>query len=239
MDGLGWTRADSHFTLSLIWTILGFGLYYFLSRHGSLTDRVWKISPGLDPGVRQVVMQRVIGFLLLGIVPILLILLVMGRAPSEFGSGFKLGAYPPWWSSLLIPLILVSAYIYSPSRMNLERYPQFRINQWTPGLLVLSGVTWIVFITGYEFLFRGLLLHASLDVMSTWGAIALNCILYSAAHLYKGYEETIGALPVGILFCYLTIVTGNIWSVVILHSIMALSNEWFSIWRNPDLVVIR
>jgi membrane protease YdiL (CAAX protease family) len=70
-------------------------------------------------------------------------------------------------------------------------------------------------------------------------AFALNCAIYALAHLYKGPGETFGAIPVGVLLCYLTLVTGNIWTAVILHSLMALSNEWFSIRFNPDMKFIK
>ena len=71
--------------------------------------------------------------------------------------------------------------------------------------------------------------------MGPWAAIALNCSLYAFAHFYKGPGETFGAIPLGIMFCYLTLLTGNIWTAVVIHSVMALSNEWFSIRANPDI----
>lgn len=104
-------------------------------------------------------------------------------------------------------------------------------------MLTLSGITWLVFLLGYEFLFRGFLLFASVAVMDVWAAIALNCALYAFAHLYKGPGETFGSIPVGILLCYLTLLTGNIWTALILHSVMALSNEWWSIRAHPNMKV--
>ncbi len=79
---------------------------------------------------------------------------------------------------------------------------------------MLSAGTWVAYLVGYEFLFRGFLFHATLQVWSLWPAIALNCILYALAHFYKGPGEIIGAIPVGILLCYLTLHTGNIWSAM-------------------------
>jgi len=39
-------------------------------------------------------------------------------------------------------------------------------------------------------------------------AIIINTILYSATHFYKGVQEVIGAIPLGIVLCLLTIDTG-------------------------------
>lgn len=239
MDDPAWTPAYSIFTISMLWGVLAFGLYYFLSVQGRMGRWLRSSKRGPDPSIKKVLLQRISGFLLLGILSLLLIQLVLDRSPSDFGWGIRFQAFPPWWTYLLIPLILITGYLWAPSRANLEQYPQFRISVWTPALLVLSGISWILFIAGYEFLFRGLLLNAALEVMVPWAAIVLNCILYSAAHLYKGIHETAGAVPVGILFCYLTLVTGNIWTVVMLHSFMALSNEWLTIWRNPEIAFKR
>jgi len=97
----------------------------------------------------------------------------------------------------------------------------------------------MIFLVAYEFFFRGFILYASLTVLDPWSAIALNCSLYGFAHFYKGPGETFGAIIVGVLLCYLTIVTGNIWSAVAIHSVMALSNEWFSLRAHPDMKLIR
>jgi membrane protease YdiL (CAAX protease family) len=44
---------------------------------------------------------------------------------------------------------------------------------------------------------------------------------------------------VGIILCYITLLTGNIWSAVIVHSLMALCNEWFSLRAHPEMKLIR
>jgi uncharacterized protein len=132
-------------------------------------------------------------------------------------------------------LIPVTTHRTAGSEKNLNAYPQMRIRAWTPFILLVSGISWVLYLVAYEFLFRGLLLSASVAVMTGWQAITLNCILYALAHLYKGRFETLGAIPVGILLCYLTLRTGNIWWAVLIHSVMALSNEWFSIRAHPEM----
>ena len=75
--------------------------------------------------------------------------------------------------------------------------------------------------------------------MAAGPAIALNSALYAFAHFYKGPGETFGAIPVGVLLCYLTIVTGNIWCAVVIHALMALSNEWFSLYFHPEMEIVK
>jgi len=237
MIEFSWNSDFTHFIVAVLWSAVGFACYYFLSLNGSMAIKIWKFNQGLDVQVKQVVLQRGWGVFFLGILSALIILLIWGENLQDFGLGFSFLSPPPWWSYLAIPVILVTGYFNAPKPGNLALYPQIRIKNWTPGILALSGISWVVFLVGYEFLFRGFLLYASLEVMNPWAAIALNCSIYAFAHFYKGPGETFGAIPLGILLCYLTLLTGNIWTAVFIHSVMALSNEWFSIWRNPAVKV--
>lgn len=235
MIELSWNPEYMHFMVAVLWSVLGFACYYFLSLNKTLVTKIWKLNPDLDDQVKYVVLQRSWGLLFLGVISSLIILIFLNGNLGEYGLGFSFQAVPPWWSYLLIPVILIAGYFNASKPGNLSLYPQIRIKEWTTGILVLNGISWIFFLIGYEFLFRGFLLYASLEVMEPWTAIALNCSFYAIVHLYKGPKETFGAVPLGILLCTLTLLTGNIWSAVIIHTVMALSNEWYSIWVNPDL----
>ena len=47
---------------------------------------------------------------------------------------------------------------------------------------------------------------------------------YSATHIPKGLDETIGAIPLGAVLCLLTYASGTIWIAVIVHIAMAWAN---------------
>ena len=114
-----------------------------------------------------------------------------------------------------------------------------RVKVWTAPILFINGLSWLLFLLGYEFLFRGFVLFASLEIMDPLPAIALNTTLYAFAHFYKGPGETFGTIPAGILLSYLTILTGNIWCAVFLHSFMALSTEWFALKAHPEMSYVK
>lgn len=238
MIEFSWDPEYANFILAVLWGAVGFTCYYFLSRNQSLTVKIWKANPDLDPQIKQVVLQRTWGLIFMGIISVVLILLILDESMHNYGIGFSFHAPPVWWSYFSLPIILFIGYFSASKPGNLALYPQIRTKLWTPGILVLSGISWLCFLIGYECLFRGFLLYASLDIMGPWAAIALNCSLYTLAHLYKGPGEAFGSVPVGIFLCYLTISTGNIWAAVVVHSIMALSNEWFSILNNPELKIV-
>ena len=238
MVGLNWDLEILLFIVAVVWSAVGFSIYIFLSRNKSLVRKIWKARPNLDSQAKEIALQRLWGFIFLGVFPVIFILFFPEKGLRDFGLGCSWQTAPPWWVIVILVIILIAGFYSAKQAGNLAMYPQIRTQQWTPGLLSLSGFSWVVFLLGYEFLFRGFLLYASLAVMDVWPAIALNCALYALAHLYKGPGETFGAIPLGILLCYLTIVTGNIWTAVGIHSVMALSNEWWSIKANKNMVIL-
>jgi membrane protease YdiL (CAAX protease family) len=231
------TQEDLWFTIAILWSAVGFGSYYFLSHNKSFVCRFENACKILDRQGNQVLLQRILGLFFLGIVSALIIVFLPGTGLKEYGLTFNFRSAPPWWSWLLIPLILILGYFAARKPGNLKLYPQIRASIWTRAIILLSSVSWLLFLIGYEFLFRGFVLHASLELTGPVPAIALNCALYAFAHFYKGPGEAFGAIPVGVLFCYLTLFTGNIWCAVLLHSVMALSNEWFSLGAHPEMSV--
>lgn len=216
-------------TIAFSWSILGFALYYFL----------FVLNPSGKQDLRALTIQRLGGVLFLGVVPLLLLFIPGMGDPAEFGLHFGFSGPPPWWSYLLIPLIIVASFFQSSSPGNLAQYPQVRDREWTHRTLLISGAGWVAFLLAYEFFFRGFILFASLKIMEPLPAVALNCALYGFAHFYKGPGETFGAIPLGIVVSYLSILTGNIWCAVVIHSCMALSNEWFSLRAHPDMRFVR
>jgi len=232
-----WDREYASFCITVLWSVLGFGSYYFLSA-SEMPARIFSARFRSDIRVTRVVIQRFWGLLFTGIISAIIVLVAFKGSLADFGLGFGFEQWPPWWSLPVLPLIIIAGYFTSSLPGNLKLYPQIRIETWTLPVLTVSAVSWILFLVAYEFLFRGFLLGGSLLVMGPWPAILLNSTIYAFAHFYKGPGETFGAIPLGILLCYLTLVTGNIWSAVVIHSFMALSNEWFSIRAHPEMQII-
>jgi len=140
-------------------------------------------------------------------------------------------------ASLLIgiPIILTVNYFNSKRENQLAVYPAIRSKEWGVGLILVDMVSWALYLLAYEWLFRGYLLFHCIELWGPAVAIAVNIAIYAAAHLPKGRFETIGSLPLGVVFCLVAIYTGSFWTVFILHFVMAFSNDLFSVWRNPAM----
>jgi len=239
MEVLVWNPEDGVLLTGLLWTIIGFASYYFISMLEGPALRLSQNFSSTPTQTIQVILQRTFGLLFLGIIPAGIIVFGFNATLSEFGLNFRFSEPPPLWSYGLLPLIVLMTYSVSSTPSNLEHYPQIRSGVWTSHLLWISGASWVVFLIAYEFLFRGLLFFSSLSVLHPVPAIGLNVVLYAFAHFYKGPLEVIGAVPLGIILCYLTLITGNIWSAVVIHSVMALSHEWLSLRAHPHMKLTR
>ncbi|MFO7932642.1 MAG: type II CAAX endopeptidase family protein [Bacteroidales bacterium] len=227
------------FLISVFWAVAGFASYYLLAKNELLSRRLRNIVSRWNFHIIQVVLQRTWGVVFLGIFSGLIIKVILNDSLIAYGLGFSFSRPPPWWAYLILPLIMAGSHLQASRSANLSLYPQFRIMRWTSRIFLLNAITWILFLIAYEFLFRGFLLFGSMYVLEPRQAVLLNCLLYALAHLYKGPTETIGAIPFGVLLCYLTLITGNIWSAVVIHSFMALTNEWMSIRAHPGMSLVK
>ena len=180
-------------------------------------------------------LYRTGGFILFGLIPVLVMYVIFNLKMVDFGLSFKnLTNSLIWILGLSIPTIFLS-FLISKYPKNLNFYPQIRDQEWKLQTFFLSSFTWILYLIGYEILFRGILLFSCIEELGNLIAVLLNVLLYSIAHIPKGKQETIAAIPVGLMLCYITLSTGTIWAALGIHIMMALTNEWFSFYHQKQM----
>ena len=185
--------------------------------------------------IRTIMLHRLSGATLFELIPVLVILLVFRMPVNSFGSDTDfLVKSIIWWVPAAL-LVIVINYFASRNEYHLAQYPQIRAKQWNSGLITLSAISWITYLAGYEFMFRGFLLFSCLESFGFWPAIIINISLYSLVHLPKGSKETMGSIFFGFILSYSTIVLGSFWFAFMVHVTLALSNEWFSIAFHPEI----
>ena len=213
-------------------------IYYLLN--GSKHIKGWfrKRSGAEGAQIRKVLFDRLIGVFLFGIVPVVLLLYVFGQSLQDFGLATgTLNRSLLFWLPVAT-LAVGLAYLLARGGSNLSRYPQIRAREWDIRLILLSALSWMVYITGYELMFRGVLLFACYASFGFWPAILINILLYALAHIPKGSLETFGSIPAGFVFCFMTLHLGSIWFALLTHITIALSYEWFSLYFNREMQVI-
>jgi membrane protease YdiL (CAAX protease family) len=99
--------------------------------------------------------------------------------------------------------------------------------------------SWAFYLLGYELFFRGILLFPLVAKIGLWPAIAVNIGLYSATHIPKGLNEAVGAIPLSVVLCLLSVSTGTIWIAFLVHVAMAWTNSLASLKFHPEMKIIK
>ena len=232
---LKWTPNALPAVLAIGAVTIGFIIYYFVMISEKVEARV---RGQLDPvagQARWVIFQRVWGGVVLGLFALLTPVIGLGKAPWDYGMSFSINGETALLILGLGVVIVVMNLFRAGSPANLVHYPQIRLPEWNWRLLLMSSGGWIVYLLGYELMFRGFLLYGCIEVIGIWPAIAINAAIYSFAHFFKGIGETVGAIPFGVIICVLTLYTGNFMLAFIVHCFLALSNQTVAMWKHPEM----
>ncbi len=209
---------------------IGFAVYYFTISSKGLENYFIKKDGAEKAKTSWVVFQRMTGVVIFGLAPLLLII-SQDIGFERIGLTFRSKNPVLAWIFGLSLLSIAINYFAAKKPDHLEMYPQIRTPQpWGKPLFFTSALTLFLYTLAYETMFRGYLLFTCRDEMGPLLAITINTSIYTLVHIPKGWKETVGAIPMGIILCWLTLETGNILIAVAVHVAVAWSNEWLSIY---------
>jgi membrane protease YdiL (CAAX protease family) len=226
------------FGIGAFFSTTGFVLYYFLNELVKSGQRLQSKTDANDNS-RKILFQRLFGAFVLGVLPSAIFLLFTSMPMNEIGLTDYIPQRTFLLTLILAIVILPVNYFNARHPSNLAMYPQIKIREWPVSLVIVSSLSWIVYLFAYELLFRGILFFSSLDLFGLWPAIILNTGIYALVHIQKGAKESLGSLPMGVILCYLAYITGSFWVAFFIHITLALSNEWFSLYHHPSIKVVR
>lgn len=85
-----------------------------------------------------------------------------------------------------------------------------------------------LYMTGWEFMFRGYLLFGLKERWGPWRANIVQTILFTLMHIGKPPLETVSCLVSGPLFGYVSLKSESFWPMVIIHSFIMISAVYFA-----------
>lgn len=218
---------------------IGFVTYWFLAESKRIRDRINATWAHPKASIAWVIYQKLVGVLFLGVIPLFIAIAFLPFSMSEYGLSFQNTGASMLWILALAAVIFPLNINAAKRPENLAYYPMMRVEKWSSKLLIINSLATISYLFSYELLFRGILLTACVAGLGVWPAIAINMALYSTTHLPKGPAETIGAIPFGLLMCYITLTVGTIWVAVVIHVILSLSNDYLAVYYNPKMKFTR
>jgi membrane protease YdiL (CAAX protease family) len=221
-------------TVLLVTTIAFLIFHFFFSSPATKEAFAYRYGSERE-SIYRVVFQRLTGLFLFGVLPAAILLKFFEHPLSFYGLNLKGLGTSLIFTAILTALIIPMNLFAGRKPDNLAKHPQFRIRTWTPRLVGLSAISWIIYLAGYEFMFRGYLFFGVAEEHGFWFATILNVCIYSLVHVPKGYKEAIGAIPLGALMCFIAYRTGSFLAPFLVHSVLALTNEWVAIRASRDL----
>ena len=231
-----WRANDLFSVLPISLGLICFVVYWFTS-HSSRIKNYYYTKYKFDKAAyKHIFFTKISGFFILGVIPGGICVLFL---PSVSLADYGLTLIPTTtlfsFVSFLALLVIVFPIIYISAKnpKNFSNYPQIRSKIWNKKILSIDAIGWVLYLLGYEFLFRGILLFSLVGAIGVWPAISINIALYSATHIPKGLDETIAAIPIGIVFCVLTLLSGTIWIAFFVHVAIALINSFTALKYNP------
>jgi len=220
------------FSISVSFVTIGYVIYLAITSSGKIRNF---LSPDPSVNVYHILFQRLTGIFIFGILPVFLLLMFSDLKYLSF----SVNKDTLYWALLIALIIIPVNFLNSKKPGNLALYPQIRNKTWSVDLILASALSWVSYLFAYEMLFRGIFLFSSVEILGYWPAIILNTGIYSLVHYPKDLKEALGAIPFGIIICILTLKTGSFIIAFLVHTVLALSNEWFSIYALSRSVSIK
>lgn len=233
-----WDAKDFAVVLPVLLAIVCFVIYWFTAQSEKVKAYFYTNYDFDRASVNHIFFTKIFGFLTMGVIPLVVCLIFLPQYPFSFYTlTFRsdTALYSILWIAGISALVIPLASISARKPKNLVNYPQIRAKVWTNKIVIINIVGWSLYLFGYEMLFRGVLLMPLAHQIGVWPAIAINIALYSATHIPKGLDETIGAIPLGLVLCLLTLATGTIWIAFFVHLSMALTNSFTALKYHPDI----
>ncbi len=235
---LEWKPADMQVIVPILSALVFFVIYWFTAQSEKIKASFYKKYDFDVASANHIFFTKYIGFFSMGVAPVIVcLLLIDGLTLSGLGLAFypETALFSLIWTAGLCALVIPLAAFSARKPKNLENYPQIRAKNWTRSIYYKNLLGWAVYLFGYELLFRGVLFIPLIEPLGIWPAIAINVAFYSATHIPKGLDETIGAIPLGAVLCLLTYASGTIWIAVIVHIAMAWTNSLTALKYHPDI----
>ena len=233
-----WKSEALSSVLPILLSLVFFVVYWFIAQSEKIKARFYEKHSFDAASVKHIFFTKYIGFFSMGVAPTVVCLVLLPvYSLADYGLCIKpeTTLFSLFWIVALCSLVVPLAYFSAKKPKNLVNYPQIRAKIWNRQTVFINILGWSIYLFGYEFLFRGTLLFPLVNSLGIWPAIAINTALYSATHIPKGLDETLGAIPLGIVLCILTLLSGTIWIAFIVHVAMALTNSFTALHFHPEI----
>ena len=219
-------------------TVIFFYFYYYFTTSGLPEKFCINIKNRAKKEVAIFLIKKLSGFLILGIIPGLLYYFLLNQDFAKFG--LSLNHFKNNSQIIFLLVLIIAIVLFINQKINRQNNSlQIKISEWSFLLFLINASGWILYLIGYEFLFRGILLFECYSSFGFWPSLAINVAIYSAIHMVNGKDQTIGSLIFGTIASYLTLSNGTILIPIIMHVSLSVLSDFFSISLNKNISFVK
>lgn len=169
-------------------------------------------------------------FLVLGIIPLLLIVLLLREKPKQYG--VALGDYKRGflYSGIFLAFMVIILWFVSAQEEFTLVYPHYPYarNNWTIFFVFEAGM--LLYMIGWEFIWRGYTLFGLFEKFGYY-AILIQMIPFVILHNGKPPLETFSSILGGIALGILALKTRSVLYCIIIHFGIMFTIDFFSVLR--------
>ncbi|HEX9704891.1 MAG TPA: CPBP family intramembrane glutamic endopeptidase [Gemmatimonadales bacterium] len=163
----------------------------------------------------------------LALLPVLAARRLTGLTLRDLGLGLGKWREGLLWLALGVPLAVLAGWLGSRSPVMRAVYPLDP--SLTPDAVrfIPYALAQFLYFGAWEVLFRGVLLFGLRGRTGDGLANAVQTGLSVTAHFGRALDETAAALGAGALFGWITLRTGSVWYLAVVHWLVGVSLDWF------------
>lgn len=227
-DRLDGPARTSQSTWVLTTTVLALVVFYYLARADTIgvssPQRGWARMTGEAlPAWGHFAAAAMI----LGVLPLGIACLVTHRSPRALGLGVGRWREGLVWIAVGVPLAIVAGRIAAANPAMRGVYPLYPEGLDQTATFAMYALLQLLYYGAWEVLFRGVLLFGLKDPLGGGPANVVQTGLSVTAHFGRALQETLSALPAGLVFGAITLRTRSVWFVALLHWTVGVSMDWF------------
>ena len=149
---------EANVLVPLALSLFGFLGYWWA--HHSQRIQAWFDArwAGDDGKVKRVFSLKLWGFITMGLIPAVVLNATLDWSLADLGVAWPAPARSElwlWWAALIVATMVLSVVAGKEGAKN---YPQIRAKEWSLSTMVWSGAGWTMYLSAYEFMFRGFLI---------------------------------------------------------------------------------
>ena len=170
--------------------------------------------------------QGVTGFL----IPVLLLLLIFKKKPSEIGLGLGDWKLATVLAGLYLPLVVIGTWILSDGESFQRQYPHYHQAAFNWTFFLIYELLFLFYWVGWEYLWRGFMIFGTSHSLG-FQAVFIQAVPFAALHVDKPFPEAVLSVIGGIALGALVWRCRSFWIAVPIHAAQMLILDFWCTLR--------